>query len=84
MTSNKFTVERVKSCYPSVDRQVTIKWLYLTCKKTCKKPAKKQLIVGMLLELLCSGPGEKLEARECFPPSASLLGNRLISPAGTR
>ena len=43
---------------------------------------KKQLMVGMLLELLCAGREEKFEAREYFSPSAPLLGNRLISLVG--
>ena len=44
--------------------------------------AKKQLSVGILLDLLCAGLEEKLEAREYFSPSAPLLGNRLISLMG--
>lgn len=44
--------------------------------------AKKQLSVGILLDLLCAGLEEKLEAREYFSPSAPLLGNRLISLVG--
>ena len=44
--------------------------------------AKKQLSVGILLELLCAGLEEKLEAREYFSPSAPLLRNRLISLVG--
>lgn len=43
---------------------------------------KKHLSVGMLLELLCTGLEEKLEAREYFSPSAPLLRNRLISLVG--
>lgn len=44
--------------------------------------AKKQLSVGILLDLLCAGREEKLEAREYFSPSAPLMGNRLISLVG--
>ncbi|MDR7665825.1 AAA family ATPase [Methanosarcina sp. Z-7115] len=44
--------------------------------------AKKQLSVGMILDLLCAGLEEKLEAREHFSPSAPLLRNRLISLVG--
>ncbi|MDD4248308.1 MAG: ATP-binding protein, partial [Methanosarcina sp.] len=44
--------------------------------------AKKQPAVGMLLELLCAGLEEKLEARGYFSPSAPLLRNRLISLVG--
>jgi hypothetical protein len=36
----------------------------------------------MLLDLLCAGLEEKLEAREHFSPSAPLLRNRLISLVG--
>lgn len=43
---------------------------------------KKQPSVGMILDLLCAGLEEKLEAREYFSPSAPLLGNRLISLVG--
>ena len=44
--------------------------------------AKKQLSVGIILDLLCAGLEEKLEAREYFSPSAPLLRNRLISLVG--
>lgn len=44
--------------------------------------AKKNLSVGLLLDLLCSCLEEKLEAREYFSPSAPLLRNRLISLVG--
>lgn len=43
---------------------------------------KKQLSVGIVLELLCAGLEEKLEAREYFSPSAPLMRNRLISLVG--
>lgn len=43
---------------------------------------KKQLSVGILLDLLCAGLEEKLESREYFSPSAPLLRNRLISLVG--
>jgi SpoVK/Ycf46/Vps4 family AAA+-type ATPase len=43
---------------------------------------KKQPSVGMLLDLLCAGLEEKLEAREYFSSSAPLSGNRLISLVG--
>ena len=44
--------------------------------------AKKQLSVGIVLDLLCASLEEKLEAREYFSPSAPLLRNRLISLVG--
>ncbi|MCO5382499.1 MAG: ATP-binding protein [Methanosarcina barkeri] len=44
--------------------------------------AKKQLSVGILLDLLCASLEEKLEAREYFSQSAPLLRNRLISLVG--
>lgn len=44
--------------------------------------AKKQLSVGMALDLLCASLEEKLEAREYFSPSAPLLRYRLISLVG--
>jgi len=44
--------------------------------------AKKQLSVGIILDLLCASLEEKLEAREYFSPSAPLLGNRFISLIG--
>jgi SpoVK/Ycf46/Vps4 family AAA+-type ATPase len=44
--------------------------------------AKKQLSVGIILDLLCASLDDKLEAREYFSSSAPLLRNRLISLVG--
>ena len=62
---------------PELDGRFAQLYAYLQNDMTKKQPS-----VGMLLELLCSGLEEKLEAREYFSPSAPLLGNRLISLVG--
>jgi SpoVK/Ycf46/Vps4 family AAA+-type ATPase len=62
---------------PELDGRFAKLYAYLQNDLTKKQPA-----VGMLLELLCAGLEEKLEAREYFSQSATLLGNRLISLVG--
>ena len=62
---------------PELDGQFAKLYAYLQDDLTKKQPS-----VEMILDLLCAGLEEKLEARGCFSPSAPLLRNRLISLVG--
>lgn len=62
---------------PELDERFAKLYAYLQNDLT-----KKNLSVGLLLDLLCAGFEEKIEAREYFSPSAPLLRNTLISLVG--
>jgi len=62
---------------PELDGRFAKLYAYLQNDLTKKQPS-----VRMILDLLCAGLEEKLEAREYFSPSAPLLGNRFISLIG--
>ncbi len=65
------------SLAPELDGRFAKLYAYLQNDLTKKQPS-----VGMIIDLLCNGLEEKLEAREYLSQSAPLMRNRLISLVG--